>query len=337
MEGKRIDFLDGLRGVAIVLVVLFHAYSRWPSIVPYGDKFASFPVFKNGYLGVQLFFLISGFVILMSLEKNTSFFTFLYKRWLRLFPAMLIATVLVFATAAFLYERPAGQPSLSAVIPGLLFLEPDWIKLATGFQIEPLEGAFWSLFVEVKFYFIFGFLYFSLDKTKAIIGLTLLYLASIYLTAYPVRYLSLVSTLLSLQYFGWFAGGCAAYLFFKNRELKYLLFAMVMAATELYLMKAGKETFFFGIVLLGLFILPIYFEKWRVLFANRFLFFFGFISYPLYLVHENAMIAMIVKLHKYSGVIPDILLPIIPILILAGITYFIAAKAEPYVKKIVQR
>ena len=74
-EIKRIEFLDGLRGLAILLVIFFHAFVRWPNIVPYGSSYSDFIFFKYGYLGVELFFLISGFVILMSLEKNKHFFS----------------------------------------------------------------------------------------------------------------------------------------------------------------------------------------------------------------------------------------------------------------------
>ncbi len=98
---NRINFLDGFRGLAILLVLLFHAYARWSSVVPYGDEFSMFPVFSYGYLGVNLFFLISGFVILMTLEKSKDFFQFLRKRWHRLFPAMLISTIFIFFIAQF--------------------------------------------------------------------------------------------------------------------------------------------------------------------------------------------------------------------------------------------
>ena len=78
MITRRIDFLDGLRGVAIILVILYHAYARWPTFVPYETTFGNILFFKYGYLGVQLFFLISGFVILLSLDNCKSFKNFIY-------------------------------------------------------------------------------------------------------------------------------------------------------------------------------------------------------------------------------------------------------------------
>ena len=69
-EANRIDYIDGLRGVAILGVVLFHAYARWTEVVPYGSRYSDFVIFKNGWLGVYLFFVISGFVITMTLSRT---------------------------------------------------------------------------------------------------------------------------------------------------------------------------------------------------------------------------------------------------------------------------
>ena len=57
----------------------------------------------------------------MTLEKCDSFGDFIYRRWLRLFPAMLIASIIILATAPFLTARPAGQPVLLDTLPGILF------------------------------------------------------------------------------------------------------------------------------------------------------------------------------------------------------------------------
>lgn len=104
----RITHLDGLRGLAILLVVVYHLFARWAELVPWGDSTAV-PIVRTGYHGVELFFLISGFVILMTLERSPNLFSFAWRRWLRLFPAMLICSALIFATAWLIPDRPGGS------------------------------------------------------------------------------------------------------------------------------------------------------------------------------------------------------------------------------------
>jgi len=108
---NRLSYIDGMRGLAIALVVGFHAFSRWPELMPFGDNFQNFPIFQYGWLGVQLFFLISGYVITMTLERSSDLKKYLLKRWIRLFPAMAICSAIIFITAAFITERPAGMPA----------------------------------------------------------------------------------------------------------------------------------------------------------------------------------------------------------------------------------
>ena len=87
---KRVKHLDGLRGLAIIAVFGFHLFAEDPKSV-----FLS-KIFIHGDLGVNLFFLISGFVIFMSLNKSLNFLTFIKKRYFRLFPSMLFASLLYF-------------------------------------------------------------------------------------------------------------------------------------------------------------------------------------------------------------------------------------------------
>lgn len=94
MGRGRIEYLDGLRGIAIIAVVMFHGYVAFPDTLPFGDRFAVIPL-RLGWQGVQLFFLISGFVILMSLEACNDVASFVARRWLRLFPAMLICSCFI--------------------------------------------------------------------------------------------------------------------------------------------------------------------------------------------------------------------------------------------------
>lgn len=146
----RITYLDGLRAIAILLVILFHAFGRWPAVMPYGANFEHFYLVRYGWLGVELFFLISGFVILMTLEKCSGFKDFMLRRWLRLFPTMLVCSLLIFVTAPLFSARPAGPAHFVDLLPGLFFTDLGWGLFGAG--ITPIEGSFWSLFVEVKFY-----------------------------------------------------------------------------------------------------------------------------------------------------------------------------------------
>jgi hypothetical protein len=331
---KRIDFLDGLRGVAIILVIGFHAFSRWTAILPYGNAYRDIVIFKYGYLGVNLFFLISGFVILMSLEKNKSFFLFIYKRWLRLFPGMLIATTFIYLTADFFYERPAGIPNIYSIIPGLTFIEPNWIEKITGKHIISLEGAFWSIWVEVKFYFIFGLSYFLLGNKKATIAIFLMYLLYRLGNTFNVNCFAFLSDIFSFKYFAWFASGSLAYLYFVSKNNKYLYQSVVVSLIEIYQYRQDSKLLLFCFFIMLVFFTPIYFEKTRFLFTNSVLLLFGFISYPLYLIHQNTMIALICKFSKIID-IPYVLLPVLSLIFLVFISYFFAKTLEPFVRKMI--
>lgn len=177
---NRIDYLDGLRGIAILLVIGFHAYAFRTNILPYGDEYQNVFFFKNGWVGVQLFFLISGFVILLTLEKCAGFKSFIYRRWLRLFPAMLIASFLIYFTSEFLWERPSGEPKLLMLLPGLSFVEPGWWRLVLGVKnLNGIEGSFWTLYAEMKFYVFAAIIYYRFGRTPMIVSLFFVYLLSV--------------------------------------------------------------------------------------------------------------------------------------------------------------
>ena len=78
----RIAILDGFRAVAIIFVMLFHYFTVWKDLYPYGDAFAGW--FSHGYLGVHFFFIISGFVISMTLCRCATPSEFAVKRFARL-------------------------------------------------------------------------------------------------------------------------------------------------------------------------------------------------------------------------------------------------------------
>jgi peptidoglycan/LPS O-acetylase OafA/YrhL len=330
-----------MRGLAIGLVVAFHAYARWPDATPWVTNAPQIPSFKYGYFGVELFFLISGYVIYMTLEKSTGLAQFMYKRWLRLFPAMLIATTLILITGPYLPERPMGPPSLERAMPGLLFIEPHQLAKLLGTEVVPIEGAFWTLFVEVKFYLIFGLLYFF---ARPIALPTLCIAAAPALLVYCVHLmqagtdstwlieLTRLVDFASLKYFGWFAAGALMYQYAVRPSIRLIVAAFVLASLSVPMCIWQGQSF--DAVIVGLFVFPMFYvgllqHSVVKMLSTRVPVFLGLVSYPLYLIHENALVALTVKIHSAIPSMPDQLTPLPAIIFLITVAWLIARLAEP--------
>lgn len=141
----RVNELDLLRFFA-ALAVVFHHFSLngfaidSMTIMPY-LSLAS--VSKYGYLGVEFFFMISGFVILMTASSgNLKKFTI--SRLVRLYPAFWVCCTITFAITLAI-----GASEYSATPRQYLF---NMTMLSEFFDVPPMDGVYWSLFIELRFY-----------------------------------------------------------------------------------------------------------------------------------------------------------------------------------------
>jgi len=139
---KRIPAIDGLRAFAVGIVFLFHLF---PNYIP------------GGYLGVDIFFVISGFVITRSLTgTQLSFKRFYLHRFFRIFPPMV--PVLLFAWFAFPHPNPLDFiGGIASVLNWLIAFD-----LTDGGVIT----HFWSLSVEEQFYFLWPLLFYILSQRQ---------------------------------------------------------------------------------------------------------------------------------------------------------------------------
>lgn len=160
-------FLDGLRGVAILLVIGYHYFSRWTppyhseNLYPYSDLVADFWPLKYGGYGVQLFFIISGFVIAMTLNRCSSGWEFFVRRFARLYPAMIFCCAFTFAFISLTPHAPFGAV-WSSFVPSLTFLSPAMIDLVFRHPgLQSMDGVYWSLYIEVQFYLMVSIVYFA--------------------------------------------------------------------------------------------------------------------------------------------------------------------------------
>ncbi len=162
---QHLPILDGFRGIAAISVMLYHytlANQGW---------------FPQGYLAVDLFFVLSGFVIAFSYEEKLRSglppVRFMIRRLVRLYPMVVIASVLgVVATYAKLAAQPHDR-DLSSLIGFLLYalaLIPQFQETYLGKDIFPLNVVLWTLFFEVFANVIYGLFAFRL-KSKYLIAI----------------------------------------------------------------------------------------------------------------------------------------------------------------------
>jgi peptidoglycan/LPS O-acetylase OafA/YrhL len=135
--------LDGLRGVAIVIVMIFHA---------------GVPYFNGGFIGVDIFFVLSGFLITLLLlqehEKNhsVSLKNFYARRILRLAPALFLLLFAFCLYSLIWVDKTKATSNYIDALISLLYLS-NWSR---AMSIHPPDflGHTWSLSIEEQFYFL---------------------------------------------------------------------------------------------------------------------------------------------------------------------------------------
>lgn len=146
--------IDGLRAVAVVSVILYHA----------GFVFSGITPFQGGFIGVDVFFVISGYLITSIILRETqeggfSFSRFYERRARRILPA-LFTVMACSIPAAWMYMLPkAMKEYANSLLYSLSFISNIWFLNEDSYTAEPsaLKPFLhtWSLSVEEQFYVIF--------------------------------------------------------------------------------------------------------------------------------------------------------------------------------------
>ena len=153
-EIERISFrqdINGLRSIAVLSVVLYHA---------------EIEIFKGGWLGVDIFFVISGYlisnIIISELnEGNFSFKNFYLRRIKRILPALFSTIFLTLPFAYFLLTQKALEEYVDSIISSLFFYANYYFMnldfyVAESTKFMPLLHT-WSLAIEEQYYILFPF------------------------------------------------------------------------------------------------------------------------------------------------------------------------------------
>ncbi len=160
---RQVPGLDGVRGIAVLTVVIYHFVYKSgadgaPALIPNTPFAISLRSgIVGGWLGVDIFFVLSGFLITailldeQGLKGKIRFGAFYMRRALRLLPALyaLLAIYAVYSIATGMPYYPWWQSSL-----GIIFYYTNWLGIYNPGGLARGTGIFWSLAVEEQFYLI---------------------------------------------------------------------------------------------------------------------------------------------------------------------------------------
>jgi len=325
-KSNRLLEFDVLRGIAALLVVMYHYTTHYDEIYRHSQEVLVY--FPFGHYGVELFFMISGFVIFMTLERSKRSLDFVVGRFARLYPAYWTAVIVTF-TITTIAGLPVYQVGWRDALVNLTMLE--------GFLDVPfVDGAYWTLGRELVFYTIMFVLYRArlLKHIDTItIGWLLLIVVSIVLEKQAVLVLDQkIQTLLLLQHACQFIAGMMFYKIYKEgfslKRYTIITACALVYALDHTLLETSLFILFiliFDLILRG-----------RLAFINCTpLIFMGTISYSLYLVHQNIGYVIIRTLYKF-GINPNtsIFIALVLSLLLAStITFLIEQPAIGLIKR----
>lgn len=274
----RIQSVQYLRGLAALGVVFCHygAYFAFPSAVS--------NTFSFGQAGVYVFFLISGFIIIYSLQSANyevgKFFTFLFKRSIRIDPSYYVTILLLILLFKYFLPVSPVTGKKFVFIPQQLFAHLLYILPFTKYDFY--MHVFWTLCIEFQFYILIGLLYFLSKNSLFKVSFVVLFGLSSFIR-WPDAYY------LVFNYGTIFALGISLVTFYQNKSWLNGIIPLLLLA--LIWRKFGIPIF----VLITISSLVVVYYNSTI----RLLDFLGNISYSLYLTHTLALVVFLALMNKF--------------------------------------
>ena len=310
MNPKRLYEIDILRFLAAIMVVFFHytleTYNTHHFYLIDNDVINSF--FLKGNFGVRLFFIISGFVILLSALNSTPK-KFVKSRILRLFPAFAIMCTITFFVCT-VFDK-AYNVSIKDYLINFTLIG----TFASWAGVKLVAGVYWTLIVEMQFYF-FIFLLLALKKIDLIRYALISWLVLSIVTYYGELYFNYhsifnkIRMLFITEHSYYFIAGCYFYLIKYHRKRFDVIIPLITLGFALlcFVNHPNNLLSLGGIILLISFFAVFYVVALYDLSFKRNLSLYkamGNLTYPLYLVHENIGIILInvLLLHLPRGLV----------------------------------
>jgi len=301
----RIAEIDSLRGLAAIGICLFHF-----SLLPGNSFWHNF--FRYGATAVDLFFMISGFVIFMSLNfiQNTKdFWAF---RAFRLFPSYWLSIVIAIISYDLLVHFNFRW-NRNDIIGNLLIIQPL-------LKSKNLVDAYWTLYIELCFYAFLSLVWYLKLTTKIeqiiLAGLIVVFIINLFYillktssAGYAHFFIVLRGVMPLISFFGFFSSGIIYYNVYTKgwslRRANILMFSFLLTIVIHNI--SGKANLFVSLfermmceAVFNILLLMIISKKANFLKA-KWIIFLGTISYTLYLIHESIGISINQYLLKYAN------------------------------------
>lgn len=357
----RIEILDGFRFIAILSVALYHFYNRWTApiytenLYPYLSKYNYFSL---GYLGVQFFFIISGFVIASTLESTPTFGAFLKKRWIRLFPALIICSLITFLVFNLLDSENLFSRSKDGLnlLYSISLINPELLNLLLRpFHIHgsTIAGSYWSLWPEVQFYFLAATLYY-LNSSRFLIRFIIIALGTYLFSkcvfnvmggnvfnisttnSFVVTYIKVADMFNLLRYSLWFLAGVLFYQLYTQNKKPFILPVLSFIFVLLVYDSSGIKMRLVVASMFFMFLLFIYAPRYLSFLKFKLFSRIGLVSYSFYLIHENMGVLFI---HNYASILGNQqgLFPLVLIVLFSTFSVLLYTRVEKplsaYLKK----
>ncbi len=343
---RRFYEIDLLRFIAAMSVVVYHLTFRGYAADQYSPL--AFPAIarfsRYGYLGVELFFVISGYVILLSSVGKT-LREFFVSRVARLYPAFWVACTLTFIVGR-IWGTGAGDTHMAPMLhASARQFAVNMTMLQDLAGIPAIDGVYWSLTVEIMFYLLFSLLI-SYRLMRYIDLFIIVLLGISLLSPAPGTF---ISTLFFPEYAPYFAAGMLFYLiqerFEERRLMRYLL---LLASYVLALRSALKisgtvsevyQVQLSQVVTIG--IVSSFFVAFWLIISRRlnldrwkWLAIPGAITYPLYLLHSNISF---IAFHRLGTTVNKYVLLVAAVLVMIAAAYLIHLLLEKRISNALKR
>lgn len=310
MEPKKYEYIDSLRGLAILLVIMVHTLlSLTNEYSFYNGSIKAFMI--NGQFGVQLFFIVSAFTLMLSYQNRKTekhrTAKFFIRRFFRIAPMYYLAIILILLDNLLnlnFYKIDHQSYTIVEIISNFLFVNGFFPE-----YINRLVPGGWSITVEFTFYMVLPFLCIKIKSLNSAIILAVG--ALLFSTAFTMVLEKFMmddpTSFLKLNFISQLPVFCLGILAFwilkedKNKEIKPISVLLLALAVFIYCYRTIPYHFFYSMAFF-LLLITLSKKQYRI-FSNKIMANIGKVSYSMYLIHF-IFVGLVVKYG--SHILPDI-------------------------------